>query len=71
VVPVRIEARTLGEAWLAIAATILKDGVAGSWDGLPIVEVFRATLDVTSPKVGDPIIAQHGDPEPLASGRAR
>ena len=66
VVPVRIEATTLGDAWLAIAAAILKDGVVGSWDGLPIVEVFRATLDVTSPKVDDPIIARHGDPERLA-----
>jgi thymidylate synthase len=63
---VRIEATTLGEAWVAIAAAILKDGVIGSWDGLPIVEVFRATLDVTSPKVEDPIIARHGDPERLA-----
>jgi thymidylate synthase len=66
VVPVRIEAMTLGEAWMAIAAAILADGVAGSWDGLPIVEVFRATLDVHSPRVDDPIIAQHGDPERLA-----
>src|SRR5260370_13371537 len=66
VVPVRIEAATLGEAWVAIAAGILKDGVVGSWDGLPIVEVFRATLDVTSPKVEDRIIARHGEPERLA-----
>jgi thymidylate synthase len=63
---VRIEAMTLGEAWMAIAAAILKDGVVGSWEGLPIVEVFRATLDVHSPNVDDPIIAQHGDPERLA-----
>jgi thymidylate synthase len=65
-VPVRIEATTLGEAWMAIAAAILKDGVVGSWEGLPIVEVFRATLDVRSPKIEDPIIAQRGDPERLA-----
>src|ERR1700687_2307988 len=65
-VPVRIETMTLGEAWIAIAAAILTDGVVGSWDGLPIVEVFRATLDVHSPRLGDPIIAQHGDPERLA-----
>ena len=61
---------TLGEAWMAIAAAILIDGVAGSWEGLPIVEVFRATLDVSSPSVDDPIIAQHGDPERLAWMRA-
>jgi thymidylate synthase len=64
--PVRIEAMTLGEAWIAVAAAILKDGVAGSWEGLPIVEVFRASLDVTSPDVDDPIIARHGDSERLA-----
>jgi thymidylate synthase len=51
---------------MAIAGAILTDGVVGSWEGLPIVEVFRATLDVESPKVDDPIIAQHGDPERLA-----
>src|ERR1700720_2379460 len=64
--PVRIEVMTLGEAWIAIAAAILTDGVVGSWEGLPIVEVFRATLDVSSPRVDDPIIAQHGDPERVA-----
>ncbi len=64
--PVRIDVQTLGEAWMAIAGAILKGGVVGSWDGLPIVEVFRATLDVHSPRVDDPIVAQHGDPERLA-----
>ncbi len=62
----RVEAMTLGEAWIGIAAAILKGGVVGSWDGQPIVEVFRATLDVHSPRVDDPIIARHGDPERLA-----
>ncbi len=66
IVPVRIEATTLGEAWIAIAYAILTGGVVGSWEGLPIVEVFRATLDVSSPHVDDPIIDQHGDPERLA-----
>src|SRR5579859_3661054 len=65
-VPVRIEATTLGEAWMAIAAAILAGGVAGSWEGTPILEVFRATLDVHSPRVDDPVIARHGDPERLA-----
>jgi hypothetical protein len=45
--PVRIESTTLGGAWMAIAAAILTGGVVGRWDGLPIVEVFRATLDVS------------------------
>lgn len=64
--PARIEAKTLGEAWIAIATAILRDGVVGSWEGLSIVEVFLATLDVRSPRVNDPIIARHGDPERLA-----
>jgi thymidylate synthase len=63
--PVRVEAMTLGEAWIAIAAAILRGGDVGSWDGLPIIEVLRATLDVHSPKVDDPIIARHGDPDRL------
>lgn len=61
-----IEAATIGEAWIGIAAAILDRGVAGSWEGLPIVEVFRATLAVGSPAVDDPIVARHGDPERLA-----
>ena len=61
-----IEAVTLGEAWTAVAALILKDGVVGSWEGTPIVEVFRATLEVSRPMVDDPIIARHGDPGRLA-----
>ena len=64
--PHRIEAVTLGEAWTAIAAAILTGGVTGSWEGQPIVEVFRATIGVLSPKADDPIIARLGDPERLA-----
>jgi thymidylate synthase len=59
----RIEATTLGEAWMAISAAILSSGVEGRWEGVPIVELFRATIDVHSPSVDDPIIAAHGDPE--------
>jgi thymidylate synthase len=62
----RIEATSLGEAWMAISAAILSHGVEGSWEGAPIVEVFRATLDVHAPRLDDPIIAQHGDPERMA-----
>jgi thymidylate synthase len=62
----RIEATTIGRAWMAIASAILRDGVVGSWEGLPMVEVFRATIEVISPAADDPIIARHGDPERLA-----
>src|SRR5438874_11499372 len=51
---------------MGIAAAILTGGVEGSWEGLPIIELFRATLDVHSPNVDDRIIARHGDPERLA-----
>lgn len=61
-----IKAMTIGEAWLQIAAAIPKDGVEGDWEGQPIVEVFRATLEIRSPAVDDPIIARHGDPARLA-----
>src|SRR5207245_10067513 len=63
---VGIQTKTLGEAWSAIATAILKSGVEGKWEGLRILEVFRATLEVHSPKVDDPIVARHGDPERLA-----
>jgi len=62
----RIEETTLGEAWMAISAAILTSGVEGSWEGVPIVEVFRVTIDVHSPRVDDPIIAEHGDPKRVA-----
>ena len=62
----QIEAATLGEAWIRIASTILSEGVAADWEGLPIVEVSRVTLVVSSPRVDDPIIARLGDPERLA-----
>ena len=62
----RIEALTLGDAWFRTASAILSGGVAGDWEGRPIVELFRVTLAVRSPRVDDPIIAREGDPERLA-----
>lgn len=61
-----IRSTTLGQAWVAIAEEILEHGVPGSWEGQPIVELFRAGLEVTSPVADDPIIARYGDPERLA-----
>ena len=66
----RIEAGTIGEAWMGIAAAILREGAPGDWEGAPMVEVFRAVLVVASPSVDDPIIARHGDPKRLAWMRA-
>ena len=64
--PTEIEATTLGEAWVGIAAAILDDGVPGDWEGLPIVEIFRVVLAIASPSVDDAIISKYGDPERLA-----
>ena len=66
VTTIRIEAETLGEAWIGIASAILKGGVEGDWEGLPIIEVVRANLFIRRPAAEDRIIAQHGDPERLA-----
>src|SRR5690348_1869333 len=51
---------------MRIASAILNRGVAGDWEGRPIVELFRVTVVVLSPRVEDPIIARYGDPERLA-----
>lgn len=64
--PIRIEAITIGEAWIGIASAILEDGVAGDWEAQPIRELFRAVLEVREPSADDQIIAAHGDPERLA-----
>jgi thymidylate synthase len=65
-----IATTTIGEAWLAVAARILQDGVPERYDGLPILEIENATLVVAAPDADDPLIAQHGDGERLAWMRA-
>lgn len=57
---------TIGTAWLAIADHILERGTPGSWDGAPLAETLRATLEVDTPAVTDPIIDRYADPERLA-----
>ncbi len=64
--PVWIYRPTIGTAWLAIADRILTDGSPGSWDGRPLREVPRATVEVDSPTASDPIIDRYADPERLA-----
>ena len=66
----RIEAETVGEAWIAIASLILKSGRPGNWEGLPMIEVFRATIEVRSPSAHDSVVEAHGDPERLEWMRA-
>ena len=57
--------RTLGEAWLAVAEHILDHGRAAHYDGLPILEIAQATLDVSEPDPNDALIARLADPARL------
>jgi thymidylate synthase len=57
---------TIGAAWLAIAEHILDYGMPGTWDGEPLREVLRATVEVDAPAPADPIIDRYADPERLA-----
>jgi thymidylate synthase len=56
---------TLGEAWLGVAARILEGGRRSYYDGLPILEIAQATLDIASPDPDDALIARLADPERL------
>jgi thymidylate synthase len=64
--PVWIRRPTIGAAWLAVARHILDHGRPGSWDGAPLREVLRATVEVAAPATADPIIDRYADPERLA-----
>lgn len=57
--------QTIGEAWLAVAARILESGRTSRYDGLPILEIAQATLEVATPNPDDALIARHADPERL------
>jgi thymidylate synthase len=63
---VLVEASTIGEAWLSIALRIFGEGRLSAYDGLPIVELPHATLDVASADPNDEIIARFANPERLA-----
>jgi thymidylate synthase len=64
--PAWVRATTVGQAWLAVAGQVLRDGAPGRWDGLPLREILRCTLEIDAPSADDPIIARHADPERLA-----
>jgi thymidylate synthase len=65
-----LSARTLGEAWLNVAALILSRRAASTFDGLPLLEVERVTLDIARPDPNDALIAAHASKEWLAWMRA-
>jgi thymidylate synthase len=62
----RIEADTIGSAWLSIARRIVDEGVESTYDAAPILELERVTLSVTRPMSVDPIVTEFGDAERLA-----
>jgi thymidylate synthase len=62
----RLQVRTIGDAWIAIAARILSEGVAATYDGLAIRELLMVTLVVAEPASADPLIERLGDQRHLA-----
>ena len=64
--PLWLHATGIGEAWLDNAARIVDDGIPGQWDGLPLRELLRATVEVDVPAPDDQLIALHADSERLA-----
>lgn len=60
-----IETSTIGEAWLAIAREILRDGAPSEYDALPILEIPDATIRVSAPASADPVVQRLGDPDRL------
>jgi thymidylate synthase len=56
-----IQARTIGEAWLAISDLIMQHGVASRYDGFAMREVIMATLCIAEPRVNDKIIRHYAD----------
>lgn len=61
-----VSEESLGEAWLGIARVILDGGRESRYDGLPIREVERVSIEVAEPDAKDTIIARLADPERLA-----
>ena len=61
-----ISTRTIGEAWIDVAAKILDKGAPGLYDGLATRELIMMTLQVTDPRSGDALIGKFADPDRLA-----
>jgi thymidylate synthase len=57
---------TLGDAWLDVARLILAHGADSSFDGLPLLEIERVTLDIARPYPEDSLIAAHASADWLA-----
>src|SRR4051812_50195143 len=60
--PVRVvEARTLGEGWLAVSRAILASGADATYDEQVTKELSLLTLTVAEPDPGDELIASLAD----------
>ena len=65
-----VEADSLGEAWLAASALVLRDGAPARWGAEPTREIALLTICVGDPDPDDQLIARLGDPAWLAWMRA-
>ena len=68
--PLVVRAATLGEAWLAAAGLVLRDGRPARWGTEPTREVALLTIAVGEPDPDDELIGHLGDPAWLAWMRA-
>src|SRR5882757_3931201 len=64
--PAWVRSASIGQAWLSVAEEILREGSPGEWDGLPLREIIRCSVEIDDPSPDDPIITRHADPERLA-----
>jgi len=60
-----IATRTIGEAWIAVAAKILAEGELSRCDGLATRELIMAMLHVKDPRSDDAMIGRFADPARL------
>jgi len=69
-IPVVIRAASLGEAWLAAARMVLREGSVARWGAETTRELALLTIAVGEPDPDDELIARLGDPAWLAWMRA-
>jgi thymidylate synthase len=65
-----VSAATLGEAWLATAGLILREGRVARWSSDATLEAAHLTIAVADPDPNDALIGRLGDPAWLAWMRA-
>ena len=58
-----IDARTLGEGWLAVSRAILEEGALATYDGQVTRELAHVSVAIADPSPDDEVIARLGDPQ--------